>query len=160
MFKTFMMLKPDAVDRRLVDTIVNDLTKAGLKVERFDCMEVDLDIVYEHYEELIERLDPKIRIKEKIRHVYSGKYVVPMIITSDDVYIKDNIIKYTRNLIGATEPKSADIYSIRGKYGRDDTYEAADNENRMIHNLIHASDSSENAKKEINLWFSNIYSKV
>jgi len=57
-----------------------------------------------------------------------------------------------RKLIGATDPAAADRDTIRGIYGID-TMTKARAEKRMLMNLIHASDSDDNAKQEIKLWF-------
>jgi nucleoside-diphosphate kinase len=62
-------------------------------------------------------------------------------------------IETIRKLVGSTEPKKAAPGTIRGDYSHH-SYEYADTKKIAIKNLIHASDSPENAKKEIELWFS------
>lgn len=153
MNKTFLMLKPDSIDKGLVKTIIGELKKAELMIEEFDIIKVQQEIILEHYKELIERLEPNLRIEERITNTYLDKYVVPMIVYSENEYINENIIKYSRKLVGNTEPIKADRYTIRGKYGEDDTYDEALEQNRLVNNLIHASDSLENAEVEIKLWF-------
>lgn len=56
-----------------------------------------------------------------------------------------NVIAWSRKLIGTTDPRTADIGTIRGDYGLD-----------VQNNMVHASDSNESAKKEIEIWFSNL----
>ena len=70
-----------------------------------------------------------------------------MIVSSNS----DNIIDITRSLVGATNPKEAKVNTLRYLYS-DDDYEKADLENRLVNNVIHASDSIESAKREIELW--------
>ena len=57
-----------------------------------------------------------------------------------------------RELIGATDPSKAEPHTVRGMFGID-SYERASKEERMIENLIHASDSLESAANEFKLWF-------
>lgn len=63
-------------------------------------------------------------------------------------------IELVRKLVGGTEPLSSDVGTIRGDYVID-SYEMADGSDRCIRNLIHASSSTEDAKKEISVWFSD-----
>jgi nucleoside-diphosphate kinase len=65
---------------------------------------------------------------------------------------ENNIVAKVRELIGATDPSKAGPDTIRGKYS-DDSMDLAKQQQRLVHNLIHASDSDENAHKEIELWF-------
>lgn len=153
MTKTFLMIKPDAVDRRLVKDIIQDLNNAGLLIEKFDVVKADIRLINKHYGDLIRNLDPEIRIKEKIKKTYRGKYIVPMIVVGSDEDINNNIIKISRDIIGPTEPLKASKNTIRGKYGLNDSFKQADLENRMVNNLIHASDSKEKAEEEISIWF-------
>ena len=61
-------------------------------------------------------------------------------------------VEGVRKIIGSTNPKSADVGTIRADY-TPDAYLLANLQQRSTRNLIHASDSDENAKKEIELWF-------
>ncbi len=63
----------------------------------------------------------------------------------------ENVIVRSRELIGTTEPVSAKQGTIRHLFSND-SYELAEKENRLIRNVIHASDSLESAKKEIKIW--------
>jgi len=63
-----------------------------------------------------------------------------------------NAVGIVRKITGSTEPLSSDVGTIRGDFTID-SYEVADVDNRAVRNLIHASGSSEEAEKEINIWF-------
>ena len=62
-------------------------------------------------------------------------------------------VEIVRNMIGSTEPKQALPGTIRGDYAMIESYAIANAKQRVLRNLVHASDSKENAEREINLWF-------
>ncbi|MEI7667708.1 MAG: nucleoside-diphosphate kinase, partial [Erysipelotrichaceae bacterium] len=64
----------------------------------------------------------------------------------------DDIVAQVRTIVGPTDPAKADPNTIRGRFGTD-TMEKSKSEKRLLRNLIHASDSDENAQKELELWF-------
>ena len=63
-------------------------------------------------------------------------------------------IELARKLIGNTEPRQALPGTIRSDFASTESYPLADTKSRVLRNLVHASDSIENAKREISLWFS------
>ena len=73
---------------------------------------------------------------------------MPMMITYEG---NQDIIEYTRALVGKTNPKDAGKDTIRGKYSHDD-YEQATKQWRLVNNVIHASDSHESAERELAIW--------
>ena len=62
-------------------------------------------------------------------------------------------IELVRKMIGSTEPRSASPGTIRGDFASTESYQIADSENRVLRNLVHASDSIKTAEREIALWF-------
>jgi len=64
----------------------------------------------------------------------------------------NNSIEIVRKIVGGTEPRTAAPGTIRGDYATD-SYQDADRENRAIKNIAHASESEEEAKREIQVWF-------
>jgi len=93
-----------------------------------------------------------IELGEKIQ-TYLVKFltespVVAMVVEGE------NAIEEVRKMLGATEPKSAEPGTIRGDLAPEESYQLADSEKRAIKNLVHASDSVENANREISHWFS------
>ena len=150
---TYAMLKPDCIERGLVNTIKKEITDHGFIIREEGEVIVTEKIILEHYREVIARLGDEF--KKRVVEDFVGKKVIGLIISIEG----EECITRFRKLVGSTEPISADKNSIRGKYGND-SYAQADLENRFLHNLIHASDSMENAYDEIDLWFGQIKNKI
>ena len=146
MEKSFILLKPDALKRGLVEPILTMFEKAGLHIVQSKRVNVTQDKIINHYKEVIERLDLP-HFQGAILDFFEGEEVVIAIVASE----YDTVSK-VRSLIGATDPKKAEPHTVRGLYGID-SFELANAEKRMIQNLIHASDSLESAQFETQLWF-------
>lgn len=129
--RTFTMLKPDAVKRRLTGEILTRFEKRGLKVIAAKTLMISEDLAKTHYGEHSD----KPFFNDLISYITSGP-VFAMVLEGDDV------ISLVRKMVGATNPKEADIGTIRGDYGID-----------TGRNIVHASDSEESAKREIDLFF-------
>ena len=129
--RTFTMLKPDAVKRRLTGEILTRFEKRGLKVIAAKTLMISEDLAKTHYGEHSD----KPFFNDLISNITSGP-VFAMVLEGDDV------ISLVRKMVGATNPKEADIGTIRGDYGID-----------TGRNIVHASDSEESAQREINLFF-------
>lgn len=132
--RTFTMLKPDAVKRRLTGEILTRFEKRGLKVIAAKTLMISEDLAKTHYGEHSD----KPFFNDLISYITSGP-VFAMVLEGDDV------ISLVRKMVGATNPKEADIGTIRGDYGID-----------TGRNIVHASDSEESAQREINLFFDEI----
>lgn len=144
---TFIMLKPDAIERRLQDDIIQIFLNKGYHIIRRKEVIVSENLILKHYEEVIQKVN-QAYFKEAILKTFVGKKVIVLEITKD----VEHLVEEVRTLVGATDPVKADIKSIRGQF-KDDSLEVAMKEKRTLRNLIHASDSVENAKIEMNLWF-------
>jgi len=129
--RTFIMLKPDAVHRGLIGTIVDRFEDRGFKLLAAKFMQADETLLKTHYADL----SKKGFFSELIRYMGSGP-VVPM------VWQGLNAVKQGRVMLGATNPKDSEPGTIRGDFCID-----------VGRNIIHGSDSVEAAEKEINLWF-------
>lgn len=129
--RTFTMLKPDTVKRRLTGEILTRFEKRGLKVIAAKTLMISEDLAKTHYGEHSD----KPFFNDLISYITSGP-VFAMVLEGDDV------ISLVRKMVGATNPKEADIGTIRGDYGID-----------TGRNIVHASDSEESAQREINLFF-------
>ena len=129
--RTFTMLKPGAVKRRLTGEILTRFEKRGLKVIAAKTLMISEDLAKTHYGEHSD----KPFFNDLISYITSGP-VFAMVLEGDDV------ISLVRKMVGATNPKEADIGTIRGDYGID-----------TGRNIVHASDSEESAQREINLFF-------
>jgi nucleoside-diphosphate kinase len=129
--RSFVMLKPDAILRRLMGTVLTRFEERGLKIVAAKMMEISEDLAKEHYGEHIE----KPFFKDLVGYITSAP-VLAMVIEGDEC------ISLIRKMVGATNPKDADLGTIRGDYALD-----------TGRNIIHASDSPQSAKREISLFF-------
>jgi nucleoside-diphosphate kinase len=130
---SFVMLKPDAVLRRLSGRIISRLEERGLKIAAAKMMIMDDELARKHYAEHSE----KPFFGDLVDYITSGP-VLAMVIEGEEC------ISLIRKMVGATNPKESDLGTIRGDYAID-----------TGRNIIHASDSSESAKREIALFFDN-----
>ena len=145
--RTFILIKPDAIERHLGEEILDQLRANGLIVLRMKKVLVTQAQILAHYQEVIQRLKLPY-IEQAILEEFNQKLVWIIVAT----HPKDNPIKTVRDLIGSTDPAKAEDFTIRGKFGND-TLELSLKEHRMLKNLIHASDSPESVEKEILIWF-------
>ncbi|MGB9937958.1 MAG: nucleoside-diphosphate kinase [Methanobacterium sp.] len=129
--RSFVMLKPDAVLRRLMGTVLTRFEERGLKIVAAKMMEISEDLAKEHYGEHKE----KPFFNDLVSYITSAP-VLAMVIEGDEC------ISLIRKMVGATNPKEADLGTIRGDYALD-----------TGRNIIHASDSPDSAKREIALFF-------
>ena len=126
------MIKPDGVQRELVGEIIARFVAKGLKLQGLKLIpQVSTETASAHYADLSARPF----FGELIDYIRSGPVVAMC-------FVGVNAVKAGRQIIGATNPMDADAGSIRGTYA---TTVAA--------NIIHGSDSVENAEKELALWF-------
>jgi nucleoside-diphosphate kinase len=145
--RTFIMLKPDAIEKNLERDVLAFFKDYGIEVVRWDTVIIDESLIMNHYQEVIDKLNLP-DFPNRIKAYFVGKTVRIFEMESKE----NNVVTKVRELIGPTDPSKAGSDTIRGKYS-DDSMELAKQEQRLVHNLIHASDSDENAQKEINLWF-------
>lgn len=132
MEKTFVMLKSDGLRRGLLGEVLGRIEKKGYKVLALKIQNLTKAQLDKHYYEHLERpYFPSL-----VEYLTSGP-VVHMVIGGD------NVISGIRKLNGATDPEKAEMGSVRGDLAVS-----------MTENLIHASDSLENAEREIALYFS------
>ncbi|OGO79337.1 MAG: hypothetical protein A2Y23_00940 [Clostridiales bacterium GWB2_37_7] len=146
MYYSFIMLKPDALERQLVLEIIERLKTNDIAIEILDYRLVNKELIFKHYAHVINEMGEVF--KEMAAKAFVGKYVIPMIISSRD----ENIIANVRKAIGATDPSKAALGTIRSDLGND-SMEKAKLEHRSCENLIHASDSYESYLTESELWF-------
>jgi len=139
--RTLVLLKPDAVKRGIMGEIISRFEKAGLKIVAMKMVWVDRKLAKKHYKEHVKKdFYPGLET-----FITSGP-VVAMVIEGVDA------VEVVRKMVGGTEPRSALPGTIRGDYAHI-SKEWASKKGKAIPNLIHASDSLENAKREISIWF-------
>jgi nucleoside-diphosphate kinase len=129
--RSFVMLKPDAVSRRLIGKILSRFEEKGLKIVAIKFINITRELAENHYDEH----EDKPFFNDLVSYIISSPSLA-MVIEGDDV------ISLIRKMVGATNPKEADLGTIRGDYAVD-----------TGRNIIHASDSPRSAKREINLFF-------
>ena len=131
--QTLSIIKPDAVERNLVEEIKNILKKNNLAIKDIKKIHITKDEASEFYK--VHQSKPFYN--DLCTYLSSGPIVV-MILEGENA-----VIKY-RELMGATNPKDADEKTIRKLYGIS-----------IDKNSVHGSDSIENANKEIKFFFNN-----
>jgi nucleoside-diphosphate kinase len=131
MERTLVIVKPDGVQRGLIGPILGRLEARGLRIVGLKFLQVQQSLAERHYAE------------------HEGKPFYPGLlgyITGGPVAVAcfegNNAVQLVRNTIGATNPLSAGPGTIRGDYAID-----------IGRNLIHASDASATAERELALWF-------
>jgi nucleoside-diphosphate kinase len=145
--KCFVLIKPDAIKRKLDQVILNELKSLPCVITNQAEVVVEEEIILKHYHEVIARLDLP-GFKEMVLNEFKNQKVIILQCEGDD----DQLIQKIRTKVGATDPSVADPSSIRGRYG-EDSFVFAKASSRMIRNLIHASDSIQAAEFECDLWF-------
>ncbi len=162
--QTLIIIKPDGVSRGLTDEIIKKYEAVGLKVVKRKNMMAPLSIVEEHYpmdSEYLRLIGEKtIAAGQKVSSAEDqGRKVVTWLrkfITSGPVVVLllegEDAVAVARKVTGFTDPATAEKGTIRGDLGTDNILKA-NQEERPVYNLIHASGSEEEAKKEIALWF-------
>lgn len=131
MERTFIMIKPDGVQRNLIGDIVSRFETKGFTLVGMKLMQVSRELAEQHYGVHKER-------------PFFGS-LVDFIISAPVVAMVwegDGVVASARKLIGATNPLEAEPGTIRGDFGVS-----------IGRNIIHGSDATETAQSEIALWF-------
>lgn len=131
MEKTFLMVKPDGVQRQLIGEIVARFERKGLQLIGAKLMTIPVEMAEQHYGEH----KGKPFFNDLVNFITSGP-VFAM------VWQGENVVEIARQMIGKTNPKEALPGTIRGDYGV-----------FLSKNVIHGADSVESAKREIDLFF-------
>ncbi|MDQ0155221.1 nucleoside-diphosphate kinase [Robertmurraya andreesenii] len=131
MEKTFLMVKPDGVQRNLIGEIVSRFEKKGFQLVGAKLMSIPQELAEKHYGEHKERPF----FGELVEFITSGP-VFAM------VWEGENVIATARTMMGATNPKDSLPGTIRGDFAA-----------TVGKNIIHGSDSPESAEREIGLFF-------
>jgi nucleoside-diphosphate kinase len=129
--KTFVMIKPDAIQRGLAGEIINRFEKKGIKIVAMKLISVEKELAEKHYG--IHKGKPFF--KPTVKYITSSP-VIAMVLEGI------NAIEMIRKMMGKTDPQKAEMGTIRGDFGQ-----------FIGRNIVHGSDSKETAEFEINLWF-------
>jgi nucleoside-diphosphate kinase len=131
MQRTLILFKPDCVQRKLVGRILSRFEDKGFRIAAMKLLQVTPELAKQHYAEHVEKpfypgLEAYITSSPIIAAVLEGPEAISVV----------------RNVLGATNGRNADAGTIRGDFST----------SRQM-NLVHASDSPESAKREIELYF-------
>ena len=130
---TYIMIKPDGVRKGLTQEIIRRIHSKGYEIKLFDVRKLTGEILDEHYAHVAD-----LPFYPKMKEFMMSDYVVPMIVYGE------NAILGMRELMGPTKSAEAPARTIRGDFG---------NKEFTSENVIHGSDSKENALIEIKRFF-------
>lgn len=140
--RTLVLIKPDAIEKRIAGNIIDRFERLGLTIIGAKVVQLTDELARKHYQHLADKpfINGVIRyMMGEYNHIHNHKIYA-------FVFQGENAISLVRQALGATNPEKADPWTIRGTFGR-----IAFDE--ML-NCAHASGSIEDAKREIELWFS------
>ena len=141
--ETLVLIKPDALERRLVGEIIGRFEAAGFRILNLRWTLLSSELLESHYADL-KTNNPQAFDRNK--RYLTGKRALALVLAGV------NAVAKARLIIGPTEPAAAAPGTIRGDLSSD-SIGLADSQDRGLHNLVHAADSVESAKREIALWF-------
>ncbi|MFN8042655.1 MAG: nucleoside-diphosphate kinase [Mycobacterium sp.] len=130
--RTLVLIKPDGVERRMIGEIIGRIERKGLSIAALELKHVDDELARAHYAEH----DGKPFFDSLLEFITSGPVVAAIL-------EGPRAVAAFRQLAGGTDPvEKAVPGSIRGDFGLETQF-----------NLVHGSDSTESAEREIGLWF-------
>jgi nucleoside-diphosphate kinase len=142
--RTLVLLKPDAVSRGLVGRVLTRFEDALLKIVAFKMVWMDAELNRQHYFDLEERFGPDV-YNAVATFMQTGP-VFALVLEGVEA------VSIVRKLVGSTYPEQAAPGTIRGDYAHQS--KAYANANKLpVANLVHASANAEDAKREIDVWF-------
>jgi nucleoside-diphosphate kinase len=133
--RTLVLVKPDGVGRGLVGEVLRRIEAKGYRLVALDLRVPDRELLAEHYAEHAGK-----PFYEPLLEFMSSGPVAAVVVEGE------RVIEGFRSLAGATEPTAAAPGTIRGDLGRDWGL-------KVTQNIVHGSDSSTSASREIGLWF-------
>ncbi|NXJ69990.1 NDKM protein, partial [Rostratula benghalensis] len=129
--KTLVLVKPDAVQRRLVGHVIQRFERRGFKLVAMKLLQADQGLLDKHYQQLRQKpFYPAL-----LAYMTSGPLVAM-------VWEGYNVVRSTRAMVGDTNSATAAAGTIRGDFSM-----------HVSRNVVHASDSVETAQREIGFWF-------
>ncbi len=132
MERSLVIIKPDAVQRGLAGVIISRLERRGLKIVAMKMLQMDKALAHRHYAVH----QNKAFFNDLVQFIISGPVITA-------VFEGENAVDVIRQTMGETNSAKASPGTIRGDFGLD-----------IQQNLVHGSDSAENAVNEISIFFS------
>lgn len=130
--RSLILIKPDGVEKNVVGNVLSMYEENNLKIVELKMVTITKEFAGEHYKEH----KGKVFYDDLISFITRGPLVCAVLEDGED------IIEKVRAINGSTDPKEAAPGTVRALYGKDKTQ-----------NCVHASDSLESARREIDLWF-------
>jgi nucleoside-diphosphate kinase len=131
MERTLIILKPDAIQRKLIGKIISRLEDKGFKIVGLKMIKIDEDLAKKHYEAHINK-----PFFPSLLNFITSTPVIVMVLEGVDV------VNQVRKLVGSTDCKKAEVGTIRFDFGLS-----------IQNNLIHASETIQDANREISIFF-------
>jgi len=128
---TLILIKPDAIQRELVGEVISRFEKKGLKIAGLKMFQMSPELAKEHYSHLVGK-----SFYLPLEEFMTSQPIIAMAIEGKDS------VDLVRKLVGKTNSREADVGTIRGDFSMS-----------VSKNIIHASDSKENAENELNRFF-------
>lgn len=167
---TFVILKPDAVQRGLVGELIKRIETTGLKLIALKLVLATEEQLWKHYDKNEEWFIKKgLRVIEDKKAagqpiekeaVEYGRDIIRALVKFMScgpivtmIWEGNQSVGIIKKIVGSTEPLSSASGTIRGDYTLD-SYELASIDDRAVRNLIHCSDPAAEAEREIPIWFS------
>jgi nucleoside-diphosphate kinase len=167
--RTLVLIKPDGIQRSLMGEIVRRIERTGLKFVAFKFLIANREQLVSHYnkdEVWFLAKGERVLADRKLHNlsvdkpaIEYGKEIIDLIVnfmTAGPVLalvIQGNeSVAVVKKLVGATEPKTSDVGTIRGDLTVD-SYDHSSVQNRAVRNLVHCSESPAEAEREIKVWF-------
>jgi nucleoside-diphosphate kinase len=167
--RTFVILKPDTVQRSLIGEVIKRFEQTGLKCTAMKMFVPDEERLIQHYNKTDEWFlkkgtnvvndlmaqglpidkEPMEYGKDIIRTIVKYMTAAPVVAM---VLEGNQAVAVVTKIVGTTEPASSDVGTLRGDYTID-SYGHASFENRAVRNLVHCSDAVSEAEREIAIWF-------
>jgi nucleoside-diphosphate kinase len=167
--RTFVMMKPDAVQRSLIGEVIGRFERVGLKMVGIKMVVADEKRLWDHYNKDDAWFESKgARIVENRKAaglpvekeaIEYGRDIIGALVkymtagpVVQMVWQGNQAVAVVTKLVGSTEPATSDVGTIRGDYTTD-SYALSNIDDRAVRNLIHCSDEVGTAEREIGLWF-------
>lgn len=166
---SLVILKPDAIQRSLMGTIISRIENTGLKFVAMRLIVPRAEQCWKHYnkdEEWFLKKGTRVVEDRKAQNLPVEKeaieYGKDIIQANVDFFTSGPVLAFivegnqsvaiVKKLVGGTEPTTSDVGTIRGDLTVD-SYALSSIDNRAVRNLVHCSDSPEEAEREIPIWF-------
>ncbi len=145
--RSLVVLKPDSIQRGIVGEIISRFERVGLKIVGIKMVMPNEDHYRAHYEEIGQMITRRGEqaFRYNLNYMMTGP-VIAMVLEGVEA------VALVRKIVGPTEPKSAEMGTIRGDYSHM-SFGYSDAKGMGVPNLVHASGNKDEAKKEIKLWF-------